>query len=233
MKSLKKIILSVVSFTCGEVFAYNLIHRKKGFGLHPTVKTSELKISGHVLVGEGSKLLDGVKIMADSTLKIGRFTSINGPGTSIFCKVHNVEIGSFCSIARGVDIQEYNHAVSRPSTYYIQQNIFGNPKGDLTSKGPVSIGNDVWIGAQSIILSGVEIGHGAVVAANSVVTSHVPPYSIVAGSPAKVIGQRFSDDVIARLLKLEWWNWEISKIKRNKSFFDQDVTIESLSKISE
>jgi hypothetical protein len=70
------------------------------------------------------------------------------------------------------------------------------------------IGNDVWIGDRAYIMTGVSIGHGSIIAANAVVTKDVLPYSIVGGVPAKVIGQRFSDEIVAKLLELEWWNVE-------------------------
>ena len=83
----------------------------------------------------------------------------------------------------------------------------------LSWKKPLPvIGNDVWIGFSTTILNGVRIGDGAIVAAGSVVTKDVEPYSIVAGVPAKIIGKRFSDDMIERLLDLQWWNYDPSLV---------------------
>ena len=76
----------------------------------------------------------------------------------------------------------------------------------------VLIGNDVWIGLNAIILSGVQIGNGAVIGAGSVVVKNVPAYSIVAGNPAKVIGSRFSIEIIAKLEKIKWWNWPHDRV---------------------
>ena len=81
------------------------------------------------------------------------------------------------------------------------------------SKGPVVIGHDVWIGRGATILSGVTIGDGAVVAAHSVVTKSVGPYSIVAGNPARLVRQRFSEDQTAALLRICWWDWPIETIR--------------------
>jgi len=78
---------------------------------------------------------------------------------------------------------------------------------DITSKGDISLGSDVWIGTQSVVLSGATISDGAVIGANSVVNSFVPPYAIAVGSPAKVVKYRFSDQLIRRLLTLKWWDW--------------------------
>ena len=108
------------------------------------------------------------------------------------------------------------------------QNILGIPKGDITSKGSIVIGNDVWIGAQSILVSGIKIGDGAVIAANSVVTKDVPPYAIVGGSPAKVINYRFSEEIISELANLKWWDWDLAKIKKNRSFFENEVSLSTI-----
>ena len=82
------------------------------------------------------------------------------------------------------------------------------------TKGDVVIGNDVWIGYRAIILSGVTIGDGAVIAAGAVVTKDVPAYGIVGGNPAKLIKKRFDDETIPRLLKIAWWNWDDAKIEK-------------------
>ena len=83
------------------------------------------------------------------------------------------------------------------------------------NKGDIVIGNDVWIGFEAIILSGVTIGDGAIIGTRAVVTKDVPPYTIVGGVPAKPIRKRFSDYVISELLKLQWWNWSENRIKKN------------------
>lgn len=81
------------------------------------------------------------------------------------------------------------------------------------SKGDIVVGNDVWIGYGATILSGVKIGHGAIVGAKSLVSKDVLNYAIMAGSPARVIGFRFNDSQIDELLRLAWWNWEIVDVK--------------------
>ncbi|TJX23643.1 MAG: CatB-related O-acetyltransferase [Mesorhizobium sp.] len=82
------------------------------------------------------------------------------------------------------------------------------------------VGNDVWIGSRAIILSGVKIGHGAVIAAGSIVTKDVEPYALVGGNPAKLIKRRFPDETVAALLEIEWWNWSIDRIKKERAAFD-------------
>lgn len=131
-------------------------------------------------------------------------------------------IGKYCAIARGAKfiMNGANHAMSGLSTYPFY--IFGNGwesaapgAGDLPWKGDTTIGNDVWIGYESLVMPGVTIGDGAIVAARSVVTGDVPPYSIVGGNPAEVIRRRFPDDVIARLLQVAWWSWPADKVTRH------------------
>ena len=82
-------------------------------------------------------------------------------------------------------------------------------------KGDIVIGNDVWIGYEAVVMAGVTIGDGAIIGARAVVTKDVPPYTIVGGVPAREIRRRFSDDVIARLLELKWWDWPAEQIQRN------------------
>jgi virginiamycin A acetyltransferase len=131
-------------------------------------------------------------------------------------------IGRFCALARGVKfiMNGANHKLSGISTYPFQ--IFGDgwetampASGDLPYKGDTVIGNDVWIGYESLIMPGVKIGNGAIVAARSVVTADVPAYTIVGGNPARPIKTRFAPDVVARLEALAWWDWSIADISRN------------------
>jgi acetyltransferase-like isoleucine patch superfamily enzyme len=186
-----------------------------------------VNIRGNVTVGEKS-ILKFVEIIGK--VKIGNHTTINGPNVQILSKVNTIEIGSFCSIAKDVTIQEYNHRVDRLSTYNFEKHIFsGKSIDDVISKGAITIGSDVWIGTKSVILSGVTIGHGAIVAAGSVVTKDVPPYAIVGGNPARVIKYRFTAEIIERLLQIEWWRWPIEKIKVNKGFFLDNVNVRNLT----
>lgn len=128
-------------------------------------------------------------------------------------------IGKFCSIACGAKFlfTSANHTQMSLSTYPFP--IFFEEWGldvqNITSawdnKGDIIIGNDVWIGYEAIIMSGVTIGDGAIIGTRAVVTKDVPPYTIVGGVPAKLIRKRFSDDDIAALLKMKWWDWPIEQ----------------------
>ena len=85
----------------------------------------------------------------------------------------------------------------------------------IKTQGDIIIGNDVWIGYETLIMSGVTIGDGAIIGARAVVTKDVPPYTIVAGVPAKPIRRRFNDEVIETLQSAQWWNWEKERIEKN------------------
>lgn len=85
----------------------------------------------------------------------------------------------------------------------------------IKTQGDIIIGNDVWIGYETLIMSGVTIGDGAIIGARAVVTKDVPPYTIVAGVPAKPIRRRFHDEVIETLQSAQWWNWEKERIEKN------------------
>jgi virginiamycin A acetyltransferase len=131
-------------------------------------------------------------------------------------------IGKFCALAKGVRfiMNGANHKMSGFSTYPFQ--IFGDgwekvmPQlHEFPFKGDTIVGNDVWIGYESVIMPGVKIADGAIVAAKSVVVSNVPSYTIVGGNPAKPIKQRFSSNIVNALLEISWWNWNIEKISRN------------------
>lgn len=129
-------------------------------------------------------------------------------------------IGKFCQIAKGVEfvMNGANHRMNCASTYpfYIMGGDWGNALApvakELPLKGDTVVGNDVWIGQNTTILPGVHIGDGAIIGLNSVVARDVPPYTIVAGNPAKIIRKRFDDELIDLLLKLKWWDKNIEEI---------------------
>ena len=132
-------------------------------------------------------------------------------------------IGKFCSIACGAKFM-FNcakHSLKSLSTYTFPlfYEDWDLEKADVASawdnKGDIIIGNDVWIGFEAIVMAGVRIGDGAIVAARAVVTHDVPPYTIVGGVPAKVIRKRFDDKVIQKLVTLKWWEWPVGKIRRS------------------
>ncbi|MBD0413336.1 CatB-related O-acetyltransferase [Oryzicola mucosus] len=182
----------------------------------------------HKRVGFLKPLVDAENI------EIGDFTYYDDPeGPDLFqqkCVLHHYPfigdkliIGKFCAIAEGTRfiMNGANHAMSGFSTYPF--NIFGHgwEKGfDVSSwerenRGDTVVGNDVWIGMEAVVLPGIKIGDGAIIAAKSVVSRDVEPYTVVGGNPATQIKKRFDDAIIGRLLTIGWWNWPIDKITRN------------------
>ena len=139
-------------------------------------------------------------------------------------------IGKFCMIASDAKfiMNGANHLSNAISTYPFS--IFGNGWENAMegkaypNKGNIEIGNDVWIGYNATIMAGVKIGDGAIIATNATVVSDVEPYTIVGGNPAREIKKRFSPEIIERLLKLQWWNWDIEKITKNvQNLTDLDI----------
>lgn len=127
-----------------------------------------------------------------------------------------LQIGKYCSIAPNVTILlggEHHHDWVSSYPFSLMFDEAKGREGYPFSKGDVNIGNDVWIGYDAIVLSGVSIGDGAVVAARSVVTRDVKPFEIVAGIPAKVLRCRFSAEDIEALSRIAWWNWTDDQIR--------------------
>jgi virginiamycin A acetyltransferase len=131
-------------------------------------------------------------------------------------------IGKFCALATNVKfiMNGANHKLDGISTYPFPVFAQGwetamDKLMSLPLRGDTVIGNDVWIGYESVIMPGVSIGDGAIIAAKSVVVNDVPAYTVFGGNPARKIKQRFSDLEIETLLQIRWWDWEIEKISRN------------------
>ncbi len=140
-----------------------------------------------------------------------------------------VKIGKFCSIADGVKFVFGEHRLNQVSTFpfravCLKQETYS----DATSKGHITIENDVWIGANAIVLSGVHIGNGAVIAAGALISKSVPAYAVVGGVPARLIRYRLRPEQIESLLSIQWWNWPIGKIKSDIDLFygDPDAFIQ-------
>lgn len=135
-----------------------------------------------------------------------------------------VTIGKYCSIAAGVEFIFGDHDPTRVTTYPLRHLLLHTSKNtDAVSRGPIIVGNDVWIGRRSLIMANVRIGDGAVVAAGAVVTRDVEPYAVVGGVPARLIKRRFSDPQIIELLKIRWWDWPEDRVIANLDLFYKDV----------
>ncbi len=152
----------------------------------------------------------------------------------------NVKIGSYCAFGENIriltDNHDYNYPVLQYSFYYKNfskghPGIIKNPPNKERTKGGVEIGSDVWIGHNTTILSGVNIGNGAILGTGCIVTKDIEPYSIVSGIPAQKIKMRFSKEIIDFLQEIQWWNWSENQIKMNEKFFYQNLNLSTLNEI--
>lgn len=166
------------------------------------------------------------------TAKVNKFCRINNTVLGNYsyiangARVNNAEVGKFCSIGPDVRIGLGKHPVrdyvSTHPAFYSQHNASGASFADrtkFTESERVFIGNDVWVGQSAIVCDGVHIGDGACIAAGAVVTKNVEPYALVGGVPARFIRFRFPVDTIERLLRLRWWDKDISWIKKRWEVF--------------
>jgi virginiamycin A acetyltransferase len=133
--------------------------------------------------------------------------------------ITKAKIGRYCSIACNVSIGLGEHAIHNISTSSL---FYEDSYNILTSKDCI-IGNDVWIGVDSIIRRGIEIGNGAIIGANSFVNMNVPAFAIVAGVPAKIIKYRFSEEKITKIEKSSWWNFDINEAKVAISQLEEEI----------
>lgn len=152
-------------------------------------------------------------------VKVGRHTyGVTRASIGAIEGLTDIEIGSFCSVAKEVLFLQSEHSRETVSTWPFDR-AFTNGHIGRDIRGPIKIGNDVWIGRRAIILSGVTIGDGAIIGAGSIVTKDVPPYAVAVGNPAKVVRYRFERAKIETLLKLRWWDWSDETIQQSKQLF--------------
>jgi len=185
----------------------------------------------------------GSKISKTSTVyPFSRFTNSEIDDYSyinFFAWVNNTKIGKYCSIAMNFKSGLGKHPTKLLSTsplFYAKKKFALKKPLDIELASfeelqDIRIGNDVWIGANVLIMDGVTVGNGAIIGAHSLVVRNVPDYAIIGGVPGEVIKYRFSDEIIAELNKINWWNWETERIIRNQHIFSNEVTLESLKNI--
>jgi virginiamycin A acetyltransferase len=184
-----------------------------------------------------------------SRYSVGRF-SYGCPAPIIIDDLSNPQatfkIGSFCSVGPNVTVLlGHEHRIDWVTTYPFSCVFDGFDEivehSNALTNGSVTIGNDVWIGMNAFILDDVNVSSGAIVGACSVVTKDVEPYTIVAGNPARVVGKRFDEKTISKLLQISWWDWSIERIKENmtlllsnritefieRNYFSRDLTFGS------
>lgn len=151
--------------------------------------------------------------------------------TGQFCFIQNAIIGKFANIAASVRIGPTNHPYERPSlhhfTYRKKMYGFGDEDDqaffEKRENQTAHIGHDSWIGHGAIIQPGITVGNGAIIGSGAIVTKDLPPYAIAVGVPAKVIKYRFTDEEIAALERIRWWDWPYEKIKERIDDFHLDI----------
>ncbi len=191
-------------------------HKKIKLGHNVKIKKGntlggDIEVGNNVIIDKNSQFFGDIKI-EDYTV-LNKNVELIG----------NIKIGKYCSIARNVLFQGINHDMDKASTNvpFLREILKREP--DTISNGPIIVGDDVWIGTRAIILSGVEIGSGAIIGAGSIVTKNVKPYSITAGVPAHHVKWRFPKNIRDKLLYIRWWEWDREKIFENLEFFSKNL----------
>lgn len=173
---------------------------------HPSAELKGCKLGRYAAVGERCVLRE---------VTVGDFSYFERHAEAIYARV-----GKFCSIAANSRINALEHPIERvtqhkmsyrPNEYFRYLGVDEDFRKRRQGRH-VSIGHDVWVGHGAVIMPGVTVGNGAVIGANAVVTRDVEPYTIVVGSPAKVLRRRFPDAVSARIEALGWWDWPVGRI---------------------
>ena len=219
-----------------EYFNGKVRIKEKNKFIKPT-KITFHEVFGWVVYGETSKsYLGKCSINGNVNIEIGNSSYLSGT-----CEINgnkNISIGSFTSIANGVEFfsSNINHPLSFATTFNLHSNSrlvedgkniflpnFNKKINNLKNKSSISIGNDVWIGRDVMIMPGITIPNGCVIGAKSIVTKDCEPYGVYVGSPAKLIKFRFNTIIIDQLQEIEWWNWSFEKIRTNSKFFDTNL----------
>lgn len=204
--------------------------------IYKNVEIIKSCLNGKASVGDNS-------IIRNSTLfssEIGRYCKIIDSyiekatyiGTN--CFIANAKIGKYCSIAWNISIGGVNHNYERLLMTPLHRVLNVKEEKYEDYNNPLVIGNDVWIGANAVIMRGLSIGDGAIIGAGSVVTHDVKPYSIVCGNPATILKYRFEKKIIDRLLSMKVWDLDEQVLNKiEKKYFEEKVTLETLDKIED
>lgn len=190
----------------------------------------------YVILGQDSFVRDSVlgchvqinrrNIIEEATIGAYSYTGAN-------TTIKAADIGKFCCLSWNTSItgneHDYSHLSSHPFTRLSSFGFVGS--NEPLDKKHIQIGNDVWIGANTCILSGVKIGDGAIVGGGGVVTKDVPPYAIAVGNPTKIIKYRFSSEQIEVLLRIRWWDFPEEVIKKNITLFKKKLDDEVIREV--
>ena len=193
-------------------------------------------LDSHVIVGDDSIVFNSTLSSKSSVARRNVISNTilgQGSSTQNNTTIRFAKVGKFCAIAWNVTIGAPNHDMHRLAMAELDYVFEGENKEHLTSFDtlPCTIGNDVWVAAGAHVLRDVQVSDGAVIAANAVITKDVPPYAIVAGVPGKIIGYRFSDRMIEKLLRLQWWNFNKNQLDIARPLFNGDLTEDKLDKL--
>lgn len=185
---------------------------------------NSIKSSQIIEIEENASISNG--LLKSESIKIGAFSYIRS-GYELY---GIIEIGRFCSIGNNVilGLDSHQHPTNWLSTSLFSQALSERYDKFRGTVSKISIGHDCWIARDAVIMDGVEIGNGAIVASRAVVTKNVPPYAIVAGVPARVIKFRFSQEIIHQLSLHEWWNID-AKILEGISFENISAAMQELN----
>jgi virginiamycin A acetyltransferase len=191
--------------------------------------TTNLSVAESAQVSRNSLLRGDVRLDADASIGTGCELVGDvaiGEGTNVEpdCEfVGDIDVGKYCAIARKNLFQQQDHQTQKPAMQMRFYRRVLDSELEHVSSGSIDIGNDVWIGTRSKILSGVTIGSGTIVGAGSVVTKDVEPYAVVAGVPARRVRWRFPEAIREKLLDLAWWEWDEETLYRHREFFDSKI----------
>lgn len=200
--------------------------RKHGIKFSPSLNS--LRARQKIDIEENASVANG--LLKSDSLKIGAYSYLRS-GYELY---GNIEVGRFCSIGNNVIIglDRHQHPTNWLSTSLYSGALSDKYESLRSEVTKVTIGHDCWIARDAVLMDGIEIGNGAIVASRAVVTKNVPPYAIVAGVPAKVIKFRFSKEIINQLCELEWWQLD-TKVLDGLSFENITLAIQELNGLSE
>lgn len=219
-----------------DKYGYLLVNRKKGKKtLNPYLSLKLNYMRRKLCRDQHGKFKEGYRYISEKLFgfTVGKYST---GYEQFWCQTSLIEsIGAFCNISADNVTLAGNHPISMVSTNtftYSKKIGFvskDKPIKHIANTRKINIGNDVWIGANVILLPGITIGHGAIIGAGAVVSKNVAPYSIVGGVPAKLIKYRFEKPIIDRLIESEWWNWNDDKIKHHIPYmYSPDVFLNNI-----
>lgn len=172
-----------------------------------------------VRIGTDVRLVAGSSFGRHASISIGDHSWFSGP--LIIDGEGSVSIDRWVAVGRNLSIVTSGHDVAVANLHFGLADLIGLPR-PIASVGEVVLGSACWIGDGVMVLGGGSVGIGAVVGARSVVTTSIPPFAVAAGTPARVIRQRFKPPTVEALLGIAWWEWPDERVRRNRSFFEAD-----------